>query len=296
MRPIKLLLLLFLVVLTSVVYAQTGTIQGIVIGTDGSSLEAVNVQLESTTKGSVTNVNGEYEIKEVAAGSYELIISSIGYQTQTVGVSVRIGETTVVKPLVIEKKGENLSEVLVLSKKSRYVEENASTSLRLPTELYKVPQNIQVINSELLKDQLVTNMMEGVIRNVSGVTMLEHWGHFARVHMRGFRIPAFRNGFNVSDTWGPLAEDMAFTDRVEFVKGPSGFMITAGEPGGIYNVVTKAATEQTIKEVTLMGGSFDFLRASIDLGGKLSSDGKLLYRFNGLYQTADTHRGNEQSP
>ncbi len=70
--------------------------------------------------------------------------------------------------------------------------------------------------------------------------MIEHWGNFARINMRGFRIPPFRNGMNVLSTWGPMAEDLALVDRIEVVKGPSAFMLSSGEPGGLYNVVTKS--------------------------------------------------------
>src|SRR5690606_32287052 len=112
-------------------------------------------------------------------------------------------------------------------------------SLRLKTELARLPQNIQVVSSDLLQDQQAFTMMESITRNVSGAQMIEHWGHFARINMRGFKIPAFRNGMNLEMSWGPLAEDMSMVERIEFVKGPAGFMLAAGEPGGFYNVVTK---------------------------------------------------------
>ena len=151
-----------------------------------------------------------------------------------------------------------LSEVVVLGGRNSYAQSEASASLRVTTPIAALPQNIQVIDDGLLRDQQVTNIMEGLSRNVSGVTMVEHWGSFARLNMRGFRLPAFRNGFNVSDSWGPLSEDMSFVDRLEFVKGPAGFMLSAGEPGGLYNVVTKKPTGRPVGHVSLMGGSFDF--------------------------------------
>ena len=179
--------------------------------------------------------------------------------------------------------------------KNRSLENDPSSSLRQLTRISALPQNIQVVSNELLMDQQVVNIMEGAVRNVSGVTMVEHWGNFANLRLRGFRLPAFRNGINVSDSWGPLAEDMALTDRIEFVKGPSGFMLAAGEPGGFYNVVTKKPTDKTIANVNLMMGSYDFYRGSMDFGGKLTDDGKMLYRLNGLYQISDTHRGDEEA-
>jgi len=112
--------------------------------------------------------------------------------------------------------------------------------------------------------------------------------------MRGSQIQAFRNGFNVvSSYWGPLTEDMSFVDHIEFVKGPAGFMLANGDPSGLYNVVTKKPTGQEAGEVSYTMGSFNLNRATIDLDGKLSKDGKFLYRLNLSAQNKDSFRPNE---
>jgi iron complex outermembrane receptor protein len=98
---------------------------------------------------------------------------------------------------------------------------------------------------------------------------------------------------NVTSSWGPLTEDMSYVERVEFIKGPAGFMMSNGEPSGIYNVVTKKPTGQTKGEATFTYGSYDFYRAAIDLDGKLDQTGRLLYRFNAMGQTTNSHRAHE---
>ena len=275
--------------------AQNGTIIGTVVDANDEPLEFVAVSLEGTTKGVNTNAAGEYRIEDVTPGQYTLSISMMGYELKIVRVRVQAGQEKKVASQTLENEGQDLDEVTVRGRKSGYVQNKVSPSLRQQTEIAKLPQNIQVISSDLLRDQQVTSMMDGVTRNVSGVTMLEHWGNFARINMRGFRLPAFRNGFNVNDSWGPLSEDMSLVEQIEFVKGPAGFMLAAGEPGGFYNVVTKKPPATPIGQATIMAGSFDFYRASVDLGGKATKDGKLLYRFNAMYQTADSHRGNEDT-
>jgi iron complex outermembrane receptor protein len=276
-------------------YGQNGSIKGKVVSTQGKGIQNVNVVITSLEKGTTTNNQGAFYINNLKSGNYTLEISYVGYNSQKIAATVKNNETTNISNIVLIENQEQLTEIVVEGHKvNKYSQKKTSSALRLRGELVKLPQNIQVISSELLLDQQVTNIMDGVIRNVSGVTMLEHWGHFARVNMRGFRLPAFRNGFNFLDTWGPLAEDMSLVDRVEFVKGPSGFMMSAGEPGGFYNIVTKKPTENRIANITLSGGSFDFLRGAVDLGGKLNKNGSVLYRFNGMYQTTDSHRGNEK--
>lgn len=288
-------LFLFLFCGLGFLLAQTGDIKGKVISKEGRPMPNVSVMLASTTLGTVTDKQGAFKLTGIEAGDYELEMSYLGYVSQKRSISVRGGQTTTVPNVVLVPSEEMLKEVVVEGLMNKYVAREPSASLRLGTELVKLPQNIQIIGKQLLLDQQVTSIMDGVIRNVSGVTMLEHWGHFARVNMRGFRIPAFRNGFNFGDAWGPLAEDMNTVERIELIKGPAGFMISAGEPGGFYNVVTKRPTETLVADISAMGGSFDFYRGTLDVGGKLSSDGKLLGRFNAMYQTGDTHRGNEQA-
>ncbi|MEM1338432.1 MAG: TonB-dependent receptor [Bacteroidota bacterium] len=274
--------------------AQTGSISGKVVEKGNNPVPNVNISILGTVLGTTTDTKGNYTITNLEAGNYILKFSSLGYSIREQKVVVISGQPTVLD-ITLSRKEENLDEVVVEGRRNLFTVREPSESLRLKTELVKLPQNIQVISNALLQDQQVTSIMEGTIRNVSGVTMLEHWGHFARVHMRGFRIPAFRNGFNFDDSWGPLAEDFNNVERIEFIKGPAGFTISAGEPGGFYNVVTKKPTESFITSVNAIGGSFDFYRGAVDVSGKLSENGKLLGRFNAAYQTGDTHRGNEQS-
>ncbi len=289
------LLPLLLLLLSTGLLAQQGIITGSVANEAGQPLQFVHVSLQGTTRGGQTDADGNYYLERVPVGAHVLLFSGIGLTNERMDVTVRAGETTQVAHLCLRVQDEQLSEIVVLGGRDAYVTSGASASLRLQTPIAKLPQNIQVISQELVRDQQITNIMQGLSRNVSGVTMLEHWGNFARINMRGFRIPAFRNGFNVSDSWGPLSEDMSLVERIEFVKGPAGFMLAAGEPGGLYNVVTKKPTDRSLGEVTLMAGSYDFYRSALDLGGKLSKDGKLLYRMNGMYQTSDTHLGNEDA-
>src|SRR5690606_30979194 len=116
------------------------------------------------------------------------------------------------------------------------------------------------------------------------------------IKMRGSKIQAFRNGMNVvAPSWGPLSEDMATVERVEFVKGPAGFMMSSGDPAGIYNVVTKKPTGEEKGAVTFSLGSFDMFRTTLDLDGTLSTNKKLLYRLNIAGSSSASFRPNEDS-
>lgn len=292
MRTLLLSFLLSLTILLA--HAQTGTITGTVQSADGKAASMVNIGLEGTSKGTVTDTEGRYTIANVQVGTYTLVASFVGLQTKTIQVTVSDRKATVVPTIILEETQERLQEVIVEGKnEENFKADLPSHSLRLKGPLVEVPQNIQVITSSVISSQQAIDMLENVSRNVSGTQMIEHWGNFARVNMRGFKIPAFRNGMNVDLPWGPLVEDMSIVERIEFVKGPAGFMLSSGEPGGLYNVVTKKPTQHQHNEATLMTGSYNTLRSTIDVGGKLNKEGSVLYRLNLMGLTKGSHRDYE---
>lgn len=191
-------------------------------------------------------------------------------------------------------KSNNIEEVVVNGRYyKKYVEKQGSSSLRLDEALIKIPQNISIITNKALEDQQVTTLSDGVLRNVAGAQRLEHWGDmYTRVNMRGARAAAFMNGVNVTSNWGPLSEDMSYVDHIEFIKGPSGFLMSNGEPSGIYNIVTKKPTGNALNgtaRVTL--GSYNMYRGEADIDTKITD--KVAFRLNLMAQNKNSFRDYE---
>jgi len=196
-----------------------------------------------------------------------------------------VSNGTVISDFSLNENQSQLKDVQISTKK-KYKVEKTSSSLRLQTNLLEVPQNIRVVTNQVMADQMVFDIVDGVTRNVSGAVRVGHWdAQYANIYMRGFSIPAFRNGMNLKTPWGPLADDASTIERVEFVKGPAGFMMANGEPGGIYNIVTKKPTGTNQSSVSLSAGGYDLARAAVDLDTKLTADGKLLFRLNAAAQS-----------
>lgn len=164
----------------------------------------------------------------------------------------------------------------------RYNINKLSADLRLQAPLLETPQNIQIISSEVLKDQLVYSILESVTRNVSGTMREElHNGISPDIYSRGGYINPQRNGVDLRPLLkGPLGDDVAIIENIEFVKGPSGFMNAISDPAGSYNIITKKPTGTKRNTVKMMYGSFNFIRAEADLDGALDEKGKLQYRIN----------------
>lgn len=280
---------LFLLLTAGALYAQTGKVSGTVKSSDGQPVPFVSVYLKGTSKGVLTDADGNFEITGVKDGSYTVVTSSVGLQTISQSVDVAGGQPATLA-IVMAEDGKELQEIVVTANPSQHVTDYPSVSLRLKTPLIEIPQNIQVVSGQVLREQAIFDMQEGVTRNVSGASRSDHWENYARIVMRGSRIASFRNGMDVTTSWGPMNEDMSMVERIEFVKGPAGFMLAAGEPSGFYNVVTKKPTGINKGELGMTIGSFGTYRGTLDFDGKLSKDGKILYRINLMGQEKGTQR------
>lgn len=288
------LLLFFLLTPMFLLAQQTGNIKGKIVTSNNKGAGYVSVALLGTKQGAISNEDGEFTIVRVTPGTYTLKVSAVGLESVVQSIYVKAGETNNITLTLKESSGK-LDEVTIQATRNKYKLDKPSTSLRLDQPLIEVPQNIQIVTAAALADQHALTMSDGVLRNVSGLTRLEHWADiYTRVNVRGTRASAFRNGMNVTSDWGPLNEDMSFVDHIEFVKGPAGFLMSNGEPAGIYNVVTKKPTGRDFAgEATVTVGSYDLYRAAVDLDGKVNKSGKLLYRLNVMGQNKRSFRNYE---
>jgi len=275
---------------------QFATIKGTVTTSNGKPAAFISIGLKDKGLGNTTDDNGNFTIHRVKPGTYIIKASAVGINASEKTVTVAAGETKVVNFILVEND-QALEEVTIAGKNEKYKISLPSATLRLNEPLLEAPQNIQIVSSQILKDQQIISMSDGLIRNVSGAVRLEHWGDmYTNIQMRGSQIQAMRNGFNVvSSYWGPLTEDMSFVDHVEFVKGPAGFMLGNGDPSGMYNVVTKKPTGLNQGEVSFTAGSYDLYRTAIDLDHKLTADGKFLLRLNAAAQTKASFRAFEHN-
>ncbi|UOG77121.1 TonB-dependent receptor [Hymenobacter tibetensis] len=89
-------------------------ISGRIVDAKGEGLPGVTVLLEGTTLGSATDATGAYTIPNVPAGSYTMIVSSVGFVTSRVPVAVTDGQTTQVSSVTLAEDTQALDEVVVV--------------------------------------------------------------------------------------------------------------------------------------------------------------------------------------
>jgi iron complex outermembrane receptor protein len=279
--------LLFLFI-AGITFAQTGTISGSVKTADGNPAEAVSVAIKGTSKGTTTDINGNYQIKNIHPGTHTIVASLIGLQKQEQSIEVKAGDKLTVN-FMLKESSAQLNEVTI----------SARNTNKLNTVLAKMPlkrlENAQVYNivsSEILKQQGVTNF-DDAMRNVPGIART--WESTGRggdgatyFALRGFEAqPSLYNGLP-GFTNGDL--DPADIEEIQVLKGPSGTLFGANFVGygGIINVVTKKPYFTTGGEITYNTGSFGLNRISADVNTPLSKTEKVALRINTAYSTENS--------
>lgn len=196
-------IILLLTLFSASAFAQQhGSIKGKITSTDGKPAAYVNIGLKNNVISAVSNDNGEYTFPRVKPGAYTIKVSAVGINPQEKNITITAGET-VTLDFVLTENSQILEAVTIAGKNNRYKISLPSASLRLNEPLLEAPQNIQTVSNSTLKDQQIISMSDGLIKNVSGATRLEHWGDlYTNITMRGSQIQAMRNGFNfVSSYW-----------------------------------------------------------------------------------------------
>lgn len=83
-------------------------------GETSQPLPGANVFLSNTTKGSSTDVNGSFHIRDLRPVRYQLVVSFVGYKTEMFDV---LPDKPVTYKIILAPAPETLSEVVVRSKK-----------------------------------------------------------------------------------------------------------------------------------------------------------------------------------
>ncbi|MEH2277250.1 MAG: TonB-dependent siderophore receptor [Nostoc sp.] len=180
-------------------------------------------------------------------------------------------------------------ELVVTGEQDGYNVPNATTATRTDTPLRDIPQSIQVIPNQVIRDQGVNRLQDAVRNNAPGVS--QFFGQNQAFVIRGFRQDFnLRNGFRTSSAIAPFDVDLANIERIEVLRGPASVLFGQLQPGGVINTVTKQPLSEPYYSVNFTGGQFSFYRSELDLSGPLTDDGNLRYRLNTAYQNNGSFR------
>jgi iron complex outermembrane receptor protein len=287
---LKTLTISFILLLFSLTaaFAQTGNISGSVRTSDGRPAEFVSVLLKGTSRAASSNKSGTYQIKNVKTGTYTLIASFVGLQTQQQTIEIKSGGTTTAD-FVLTENSDQLQEVIISSRNANKV---TASVAKLPLKNLENPQVYNSVPQEILKQQVISNF-DDAMRNIPGISRT--WESTGRAGdggsyfaLRGFDAqPNLINGLPGLTT-GNM--DLANVEEIQVIKGPSATLFGASfyGYGGIINTITKKPYYTTGGEVSYNVGSFGLHRVTADFNTPLSKTEKIALRLNAAYHTENS--------
>jgi len=231
LRKIVLITVILSIVL---VYAQsgTGTISGRVIEKkSGTGLPGANILVKGTYYGTATDMDGNFEIRNISQGSYDLEVTMIGYKVHLqAGVNVRKDETI---RLNIEMEETVLAigqEVVVVGEKPILQVDQTSSSIRFSKE--ELSGKIAESVTDIIAEQV------GVVESDN------------EIHIRGGRVDESQfivDGLSLKDPLSGTANNLYVNpnaiSELEFISG--GFNAEYGQAmSGIIDVKLKEGNDQ----------------------------------------------------
>ncbi|WP_343584735.1 TonB-dependent siderophore receptor [Herbaspirillum sp.] len=196
-----------------------------------------------------------------------------------------------VAPLGFAQGTDSLPEVQVSGSRTSdsYVVPTAVSGTKSEAPLRDIPQTINVVPAQVLKDQNATSMQD-VLRNVPGVGLSTGDGQRDQVFIRGFTAigDQFVDGFRDDALY---FRDLSNVESVEVIKGPAAVLYGRGSSGGLINRVTKKPGID-VSDVSFTANSTAGRRAELDLG-RGAGDGAVSWRLTGAVERGDGFRAQQ---
>ncbi len=228
----KYCLFFFLIIAMPSALSQTSSISGKVMS-EGKPVEFCNIYLSGTSIGTISDTLGKYALKNVKAGNYKIIASSIGFKKQEKKVQVKENEKLTIN-FNLQEDDNQLNEVVI----SGTMKEVSKLESAVPVEVY---------SKSFFKANPTPSLFES-LQNVNGVRPQVNCNicNTGDIHINGLEGPytmILIDGMpmvsGLSTVYGLTGIPQSLIDRMEVVKGPASTLYGSEAVGGLINVITK---------------------------------------------------------
>jgi len=270
---------------------ERASVSGTITLSDNAPAENISVAIKGTNHGTVTNAQGNYEIRNVKPGTYTLRVSAVGIAAVEETVILAAGEKAT-RSITLSESQQQLNEVVIEGNTNKYARTKSEIVSKMPLKDIENPQVYNTITAEVLKEQVITNF-DDALKNAPGLDKLwestgrggDGAGYFS---LRGFAVqPTMVNGVPGLTNGSP---DPANIESIDVIKGPSGTLYGSSliSYGGLINVTTKRPYDTFGGNVSYTGGTYGLNRYTLDINTPLGTEHKVNARINAAYHTEDS--------
>ena len=230
------------------ILGQQYNVKGRVVEAANSQpLVGANVYIKGTSKGAISDQNGDFELKGVKRGSYLLVTSYVGFYPRQIEVDVirniDIGEVE----LQIDLLGQ---EIIIQG--SRAIEGKSAVTFN-------------TLSEENIKENYTGQDVPGLLERIPGVFGSTSGFGESEVSIRGFdaeRIQILINGVPVNDPeshtvyWSNWTGLSSAASSIQVQRGVGSSLVAPGALGGSINVETGNFTPEPSLKVIASTGVF----------------------------------------
>jgi Fe(3+) dicitrate transport protein len=292
----------------SIGFSQRNAVQGKVLDKALNPIEGVSVYLSGTVRGVQSDQNGNYILKDIPAGNYDLKTNLMGYEAQTVSFTIIKNETKNIEIQLAEDEIWMETFELIASR-------GMNRQIRLPeVEDFRInaARKNEVIHLGDIDANLAMNNSRQIFGRTPGITIWENDGSGIQLGVasrglspnRSWEFNVRMNGYDITpDPMGyPEAyftPPMEVVENIEIIRGASSLQY-GPQFGGLLNFVLRKpdpATRFTAETINTVGSN-GLLSTFNYIGGtegkwdytayyqKRRGDG---WRENGFFNTDHVH-------
>ena len=276
--------LLLLMVSVSTVLAQSN-ISGNITDSAGIPLAGVNVIVEGTTQGAVSDFDGNYTITNVENGTYTLNATYLGFSKFT--QSVTINNEDIIINILMTEDAESLDQIIVTgvtNPKSRIESSVSVTTIRpgvieqsAPRTTAEIFRTIPGIRSESSGGEGNSNIA------FRGVPVSSGGSKYVQLQEDGLPVLLFGDmSFATADIFTRYDSNIS---RIEAIRGGSASTLSSNSPGAIINLISKTGKTEGGSIATAFGLDYGNFRTDFEYGAPISEG--LYFHMGGFYRVGE---------
>lgn len=176
-----------------------------------------------------------------------------------------------------------------------YVGKSSATGAKIDTPFIQTPQSISSVTQDQLADRNPQTLLDTLAYTPG--TRVGAFGfdpRFDSFTVRGFDVTytgVFRDNLRQPGAGSSLFKTEPYgLEGVSILRGPSSALYGASGAGGLYNLISKRPTEDTLREVQVQYGSHSRYQGQFDFSGPINEEDPIYYRLTGLARESDTEQ------